>query len=231
MALSVSSFPEAPPKPVRHPMWQVTPSLKSSGRSLGSLLSKHSVPFVTGIGQFAMAHVKVSNIRQRVNVPPCISISKHHPSLSGSSIRSSSIVIDIAPIPNNDECFSTRSSDVDASSLNPIIEISFSSTIGPAAVSTPTAAKAIPAIFHDKGVQTSPKEHEEGASAAYDSRPRDSHPSDSEVTTTLLISPPSPTTQLLAAPSKAKEGRRRSHSVSAGVKASAKETIPPTRPR
>ena len=244
MSLSVSSFPETPPKLVRQPKWQVTPSqaLKSSGRFLGTLLSKRPVPFLKGIGHFAKTHVKGSIIRQRTNVSR--SRSKRHPSLSRSSIQSSSIVIDITPISNNDKCFSARSSDVDASSLNPTIEIFLSPTISPAALSTPTvtAAKDIPTISptdpvkapyqssvqslvgdslsahaHETAVQRPVNEHEE---VAFDSEPHDSQPPDSELTIPLPIVP---------VPSA--EGRRRSHSASAGVKASATETVPPTRAR
>ncbi|KAF8500267.1 hypothetical protein F5888DRAFT_1801813 [Russula emetica] len=249
MSLSVSSFPEAPPKLVRQPKWKVT--LKSSGRFLGTLLSKRSVPFLKGIGRFAKTHVKESIIRQCANVSRSRSISKHHSTLSRSSIRSSSIVIDITPISNNDKYFSARYSDVDASSLNPTIEISLSPTISPAALSTPTAAKDIPAISptdtvkapyqssvqslvgdsahaHETVVQHPAKEHEEVAS---DSEPHDPQPPDSEITTLLPISS-SLTTQSLTVPGvPSTEGRRRSHSASAGVKASATETVSPTRPR
>jgi hypothetical protein len=250
MSLSVSSFPEAPPKLVRQPKWQVIPSLKSSGRHLGTLLSKRSVSFLKGIGHFAKTHVKGSITRQRAKVSRCRSIFKHHSSLSRSSIRASSTVIDITPISNNDECFSARSSVVDTSSLNPTIEISLSPTISPAALSTPTAAKDIPAVSptdtvkapyqssvqslvgdgehaHETVVQRPAKEHEEVAS---DSEPHDPQPPDSEITTPLPISP-SLTTQSHTIPVPSTEGRRRSHSASAGVKASATEMVPPTRPR
>src|SRR5712672_2464867 len=97
MSLSVSSFPQAPPKLVQQPKLQVTPSLKSSGRFLGTLLRKRSVPFLKGIGHFAKTHVKGSIIRQRANVSLFRSLSKHHSSLSRSAIRRpSSIVIDIS---------------------------------------------------------------------------------------------------------------------------------------
>lgn len=250
MSLSVSSFPEAPPKLVRQPKWQVTPSLKSSGRFLGTLLSKRSVPFLKGIGHFAKTHVKESIIRQRANVSRSRSIFKHR---SRSSIQSSSIVIDITPISNNDKYFSARSSDVDASSLNPTIEISLSPTISPAALSTPTltAAQDIPAISprdpvkspyqssvqslngdgahtHETVIQHPAKEHEEITSA--DSEPHDPQTPDSEMTTSLPIST-SPTTQpLTIIPVPSTEGRRRSSSASAGVNASTTE-IPRTRPR
>jgi hypothetical protein len=251
MSLSVSSFPEAPPKPVPQPKWQVITSLKSSGRQLGTLLSKRSVPFVKGIGHFAKTHVKGSIIRQRAKVSRSRSIFKHHSSLS----RSSSIVIDITPISNNDK-FSARSVDVDASSssLNPTIEISLSPATSEAALSTPTAAKDIPAISSADPVKASyqssvqslvgdsahahklsqtvvqhpEKEHEEVASD--DSEPHDAQPPDSEITTPLPISP-SLTTQSLAVPVLSTEVHRRSLSASAGVKASATETGSPTLPR
>ena len=248
MSLSVSSFPEAPPpKLVRQQKWQVTPSLRSSGRFLGTLLSKHSVPFLKGIGHFAKTHVKGSVVRQRTTVSRSRWIFKHHSSLPRSSIRSSSIVIDITPISDNDTHFSARSSDVDSSSLDHTIETSLSST---AASSSPTAAKDLPAIpptdsvkvphqssvqslvvdsvYSDKTVVPDPaKEHGEVAS---NSEPRNLQPPNPETTTPLPISP-SPTTQSLTVPVPSTKRRRRSHSVSAGVKASARETEPPTRPR
>lgn len=250
MSLSVSSFPEAPPKLVPQPKWQIISSLKSSGRYLGTLVSKRSVPFLKGIGQLAKTHVKGSIIRQRAKVSRSRSIFKNHSSLSRSSIRPPSTVIDIIPISNDDKCFYARSSDVDASSLNSTIEISLSPTISPAALSTPTAAKDIPAISptdtvkapyqssvqslvcdsvhsHETVVQHPAKEHEEVAS---DSEPHDPQPPDSEITTPLPISPPL-TTQSLTVPGPSTEGRRRSHSASAGVNASATETVPPTRLR
>jgi hypothetical protein len=250
MSLSVSSFPEAPPKLVQQPKWQVTSSLKSSGRFLGTLLSERSVAFLKSIGHFAKTHVKEGIIRQRSKVSRSLSIFKYHSSLSRSSIRSSTTVIDITPISNNDKYFPARGSDVDASSLNPTIEICLSPTVNPAALSTPTAAEDIPAISptdtvkapyqspvrslvgdtthgHETVVQHPAKEHEEVAS---DSEPHDPQPPDSEITTPLPISP-SLTTQSLTVPAPSTEGRRRSHSASAGVKTSATETVPPTRPR
>ena len=250
MSLSVSSFPEAPPKLVQEPKWQVTSSLKSSGRYLGTLLSKRSVPFLKGIGHLSKTHVKRSIIRQRAKVSRSLSIFKYHSSLSRSSIRSSTTVIDITPISNNDKYFPARGSDVDASSLNLTIEISLSPTISPVALSTPTAAKDIPAISptdtvkapyqpsvrslvgdsahaHGTVVQNPAKEREEVAS---DSEPHDPQHLDSEITTPLPISP-SLTPQSHTVPVPSAEGRRRSHSVSAGVKTSATETVPPTRPR
>ena len=249
MSLSVSSFPEAPPKLVRQPKWQVTSSLKSSGRLLGTLLSKRSVAFLKGIGHFTKTHVKGSIIRQRAKVSRSLSVFKHHSSLSRSSIRSSTTVIDITPISNTDKYFSAISSDVDASSLNPTIEISLSPTISPTALSTPTAAKDIPAISptdtvkapYQSSVQSSvgdsaharetvvhpAKEHEEVTS---DSEPHNPQPPDYEITTPLPIFP-SLTTQSLAVPVPSAEGRRRPHSASAGVKVSATETVPQTRPR
>jgi hypothetical protein len=80
----------------------------------------------------------------------------------------------------------------------------------------------------EKNVQPPAKEHEEVACAVVDSELHESQSSDSEATITLPKSPP-PITQSPAAPSTIV--RRRSHSVSAGVKSSAKENAPPTRPR
>jgi hypothetical protein len=227
MSLSVSSFPEAPPKLARHPKWHETISLKNNGRFLGTLLSKRPMPCLNlkGIGHFAKAHVKGNIIHHRVNVP--LSRFKHPSPHSRSSIRASSIVIDIIPIPNNDECFYT-SSDVDGSSLDPSIDLFPSPPICPPALSTSSTVKVRPQA-HEKGVQHPAREQEEVASVVYDSEPHNSQASDSESTITPPI-PPSQTTQPLAPPSTV--GRHRWHSASAGAKAaSATETAPPTRPR
>ena len=246
MSLSVCSFPEAPPKLVQQqPKWQVTPSLKSSGRFLGTLLSKRPVPLLKGIGHFTKTHVKGGIIRQRANVSRRSRWLSER--LSRSSIRSSSIVIDITPLSNNYKYSSARSSDVDASSLNPTIEISLSPTISPVAISSPTAAKDFSAISPTNSVKapyqasvqslvgdSAPAhetvvQHEEVASDS-DSEPHDPQRPNSEITTPSPISR-SLTTQLLTVPVPSTEGRRRSHSVSAGVKASATKTVPPTLPR
>lgn len=256
MSLSVSSFPAAPPNLVRQPKWQITPSLKSSGRFLGTLLSKRSLPSLKGIGHIAKAHVKRGIIRQRANVSRSRWMPKHHSSHSRSSIRSSSIVIDITPISNDDKYSSARSSDdVDASSLNSTIKVSLSPTISPPALSSPTAATDFPAISsadsvkapyqssvqslvgdsahsresEETVVQHPAKEREEVAS---DSEPHDPQPPNSEITTPLPISPSlktQPPTGVPPLPST--EGRNRSHSASTGIKASASKTVPPTRPR
>jgi hypothetical protein len=248
MSLSVSSFPEAPPKVERHPKWQETLSLKSGGKFFGTFLNKRPVPFLKGIGHLAKAHVKGSIVHLRVNVPRCRS--QHPSSLSKSSaIQSSSIVIDIFPIPDCDECCLT---DADVSSLDPTIELSSSSrSFSPAAPSTPSSENAAismadsveaphrssqysdssrdPANTDEEYVQPPAKEHEEAASAVCDSEPHDSQPSDSDATITLPISRPL-TTQPLVTPSMIP--RVRSHSVSPGVKTSPTETIPSTqRPR
>ena len=245
MSLSVSSFPVAPPKPVPQPKWQVISSLKTSGRYLGTLLSKRSVPFVKGIGHFTKTHVKGSITRQCSKVSRSRSIFKHH----ASSIRSSSVVIDITPISNDDQWSSPRSSDVNASSssLNPTIgRDSLSPAISEAALSTPTAAKAVLEISSTGPVKASyqsslqslvgdsahahklsqtvvqhpEKEHE----VASDSEPHDPQPPHSEITIPLPISPstvPVPSTEF----------HRRSFSASPGVKASATETVSRTLPR
>ncbi|KAH9991530.1 hypothetical protein BJV77DRAFT_1006700, partial [Russula vinacea] len=229
MSLSVSSFPEAPP----------------TAALFGTLLNKRPVPFLKGIGHLAKAHVKGSIVHLRVNVPWCRS--QLPSSLSRSSrIESSSIVIDIFPIPNCDECCFT---DADASSLGPTIELSSSSrSISPAAPSTPSTENAEISMAdpvegphrssqysdsvgdpaHTREECTAPSERqEEVASAVCDSEPHDSpQPSDSDAT---IIAPISrhPTTQPLATPSMIP--RVRSHSVSPVVKASPTETIPPSR--
>ena len=243
MSLSVSSFPEAPPKLARMPKWQESLSFRCNGRPFGSFFSKRSVPFLKGIGEFAKSHVKGTIIHLRVHVPP--SRSRHPSSPSKSSIQTSSIVIDIIPIPNSDECFSTGISDVDAPST---IDIPPLVPITPATISTPSTANDVSAVTTnpvkaelssqnvdrdcaqtpEKIVQPPAKEHEEVVCAVVDSELHESQSSDSEATITLPKSP-QPLTQSPAAPSTIV--RRRSHSVSAGVKSSAKENAPPTRPR
>ena len=243
MSLSVSSFPEAPPKLARNPKWQESLSFRCNGRPFGSFFSKRSVPFLKGIGEFAKTHVKETIIHLRVHVPP--SRSRHPSSPSKSSIQASSIVIDIIPIPNSDGCFSTRISDVDASSTIDILPLA---PITPATIPTPSTTNDVSAVTTDpvqvelssqnldrdcaqapeKIVQPPAKEHEEVACAVVDSELHESQSSDSEATITLPKSPP-PITQSPAAPSTIV--RRRSQSVSAGVKSSAKENAPPTRPR
>lgn len=242
ISLSVSSFPEAPPNLVRRPKWQVTPSLKSGGRFLGTLLSKPSLPSLNGIGHIAKSHVKRGIVRQRANVSRPRWLSKRHSSLT----RSSSIVIDITPISNNNN-YSSASSEVDASSVDPMIEISLSPTINPAALSSPTVTKDSPAISPtdpakgpyqpsvqslasdsthapETAAQHPGKEHEEVSPADFE--PHNPQPPNSETATPL---PTSLITQSPSAPPvPSTEGRRRSHSASAGVKASATKTEPLT---
>ncbi|KAH9985661.1 hypothetical protein BJV74DRAFT_797020 [Russula compacta] len=116
MSLSVSSFPGAPSELSHNPKWQEASSPKSKRGFFCSLLCKRSAPLLKGIRHRTKSQVKESVIHHPVDGPP--SRSQHSSSLSRSSIRASSIVIDIIAVPHNDESFPiAKSSDADTSSV------------------------------------------------------------------------------------------------------------------
>lgn len=245
MSLSVSSFPEAPPKLAHHPKWRNLPSPKGKSGFFGALLSKGSVPFLKHIRHFTKADVKESVIHQPVNVP---SIQSRHPlSVSPSSIKAPSIVIDLRSVPTIGECFpSSKFDDVDASSLDPVLEISHSPQATPVALPFPSTTERISAT----PTLLSAKEHNEIAPVVDDSEPRDSRSNVPSVkslaepsrrwratTSSASTAPPgfgattshSPTTPSPTVAST--EGRPRLRSILTGVKQTATETESPRRPR
>jgi hypothetical protein len=245
MSLSVSSFPEAPPKLARHPKWRKLPSPKGKSGFFGALLSKGSVPILKHIRHFTKADVKESVIHQPVNVPS--TQSRHPLSVSPSSIKAPSIVIDLRSVPTIDECFpSSKFDDVDASSLDPVLEISHSPQATPVALPFPSTKERISAT----PTLLSVKEHN---AIAPDSEPHDSRSNFPSVKPLAELSrrcrattspgstaPPgfgtiiSPTSYSSTTPSPTvapTEGRPRLRSILTGVKQTATETEPPRRPR
>jgi hypothetical protein len=146
MSLSVSSFPEAPQKLAHHPKWRKPPTPKRKSGFFGALLCKGSVPFLKHIRHFTKTDVKESVVHQPVSVNVQPTRSRHSLSIrSPSSIRASSIVVDLRSVPHNGECFpSSKIDDVDASSLDPVLEISHSPNSIPIALPFPSTTDGIP---------------------------------------------------------------------------------------
>jgi len=198
MSLSVSSFPGAPPKKLPHRQtWQGTPLPEKKRGFTCPHISLPSVSFLKGIRRLAKAYVKADVIHQPVSVPPSRSHRPRPLSLSRSPIRPSSIVIDITAVPHDDESSpSARSSYVDATPLDPIIELSSSPPLSPAAPSTPEHISMaimtgpIKALHHqfprsigdrkhvtEKFASLPAQERNETVSAVGDSSPHAAHPS------------------------------------------------------
>ncbi|KAH9962259.1 hypothetical protein BC827DRAFT_1155085 [Russula dissimulans] len=198
MSLSVSSFPGAPQKKLPHRQtWQgVPPPERKRGFSCPRI-NLPSVSLLKGIRRLARAYVKADVIHQPVSVPPSRSQRPRPLSLSRSSIRPSSIVIDIIAVPHDDGSSpSVKSSYVDATGLDPIIELSSSPPLSPAAPSTPehislaVMTEPVKALHHqfprsigdrkrvpEKTASLPTQERNETVSVVGDSNPPAAHPS------------------------------------------------------
>ncbi|KAI0305275.1 hypothetical protein B0F90DRAFT_1182977 [Multifurca ochricompacta] len=140
MSLSVSSFPEAPPRLVDDFKWQAERPPKDKRRFFSSLFGKGGLPFMKSIGQLGKARVKDNAIRP---VNGGSSSSPRRSSLTWTSIKASNTVIDITATHDDDERPS-MSRGHDVSTPDPISKLNSSSPQSPPPLpaSPPSSATA-----------------------------------------------------------------------------------------